>query len=253
MITPPRYDFLNSYVDSLTRDEALAWMASCIQSRRPHNITAINANKLWQMSKNERLAAFVKSSDLIIPEWAVVWGAEKLGVPLKAHIRGVMLLKSALPWAEERGYRPFFLGAKPDVIEQMVVGLKRNYPNLEVAGNHHGYFSIPAEHAKVRKLIQQSQADMLFVALGTPKQEFWIEENLTVINVPVAMGVGGSFDVIAGLKQDAPDWARGNGLEWIYRLVQDPKAYWKRYLVTNTWFVWQVIKACLRDTNIGVK
>jgi len=233
---------LNSYVDSLNIDTALDWMADGIQDRRPRRITATNANKLWRISQNERLAHFLKNSDLIIPEWAVVWGAGKLGISL-THVGGVMLLKASLPWAEEHGYRPFFLGAKPDIIAQMIAKLQQEYPKLNIAGHHHGYFSTPAEHVEVRTIIKNSHADMLFVALGTPKQEYWIEENLAEVNVPVAMGVGGSFDVIAGLKEDAPGWARGNGLEWIYRLAQDPKAYWKRYLITNTWFVWQVMKA----------
>lgn len=237
-----RYKFLGSPVHSITIGETLDWMEKRIILRDPHRITVINANKLWRISSDERLAVFLNNSDLILPEWAVVWGAGKLGVPL-THVGGVMLLKAALPWAEANGYRPFFLGAKPDIVEQMISKLQRDYPKLDIAGYHHGYFSTPAQHADIRKLIKDSQADMLFVALGTPKQEYWIEENLAEVNIPVAMGVGGSFDVIAGLKDDAPDWARGNGLEWIYRLVQDPKAYWKRYLITNTWFVWQVMKA----------
>lgn len=83
--------------------------------------------------------------------------------------------------------------------------------------------------------------DMLFVAMGSPKQEYWIEDHAKELGVPVAMGVGGSFDVLAGLKKDTPAWARGNGLEWLYRLMLEPKAYWKRYLICNPWFIWKVI------------
>ena len=111
-----RINFLGCPVDSITMAGALEWMAECIANRRSQTITAINANKLWQMSQNSRIDAFVRNSNLIIPEWAVVWGAARLGTPLKAHVGGFTLLKAAIPWAEEHGYRPFFLGAKPEVM-----------------------------------------------------------------------------------------------------------------------------------------
>jgi N-acetylglucosaminyldiphosphoundecaprenol N-acetyl-beta-D-mannosaminyltransferase len=238
-----RVEFLGWPVDSLTMGEALDWMADCIRDGHPHTITAVNANKLWLMSKHERLAKFVRRSDLVIPEWAVVWGSERLGTPLKAHVGGVMLLKESLPWAEEHGYRPYFLGAKPEVVQTLAGRLQEDYPGLLLAGFHHGYLQTQLDIQRVRDLIRGSQPDLLFVAMGTPRQEYWIEENLPDLGVPVAMGVGGSFDVIAGIKPDAPDWVRGKGLEWLYRLRQEPGAYWQRYLVTNPWFVWQVVKA----------
>ena len=244
-----RINFLGYPVDSLTISEALEWMGKRIQEGGPHTITAINANKLWLMAHHPRLERFVRQSDLIIPEWAIVWGAAQLGTPLKAHVGGVMLLKAAIPWAEENGYRIFFLGAKSAVIEEMVRKLEQAHPRLQIAGWHHGYLRTQEDHDRVRAQIQASQPDMLFVAMGTPKQEYWIEDNLPALGVPIAMGVGGSFDVLAGVKEDAPDWARGNGLEWLYRLAQEPRAYWRRYLKTNPWFVWQVMKHKFRKKN----
>ena len=241
-----RIKFLNCYVDSLTIPDALDWMAECIRTNQPHTITVLNANKLWLMSKNERLANFVRNSDLVIPEWAIVWGAAFLGMPLVAHVGGITLMRASLSWAEHHGYRPFFLGAKPKVIPILASKLAQDYPGLQVAGYHHGYINGQVEQYHVRELIQNSRPDLIFVAMGSPKQEFWIEENLPVLGVPVAMGVGGSFDVIAGLKKDTPDWARGRGLEWLYRLEQEPGAYWRRYLITNPWFVWQIFKSRMR-------
>jgi len=241
-----RIAFLNCYVDSLTISEALDWMAECIRQGSPHTITAINANKFWLMSKNERLANFVRNSDLVIPEWAVVWGAARLGSPLKSHVGGISLLKASLCWAEQHGYRPFFLGAKPEVAQAMENKLAQDYPGLQVAGYHHGYIANQVDLDQVKELIRMSRPDLLFVAMGTPKQEYWIEEHLPVLEVPVAVGVGGSFDIVAGIKKDTPNWARGRGLEWLYRLAQDPGAYWRRYLITNSWFVWQIVKASVR-------
>lgn len=236
-----RVSFLGCPVESMTLAEAVERVCALIQEKRPHRITALNANKLWQMAHNARLREIVVASDMVIPEYAIVWGAQLLGKPLRGHIGGIMLLQAMLPAMAERGIRPFFLGARAEIIEQMVARLHCAYPNLDIAGFHHGYFQ--DDEARVLALIEASRADVLVVAFGTPNQEYWIASHQIQLNVPVAMGVGGSFDVISGLKKDAPAWARSKGLEWLYRLAQDPSAYWKRYLITNTWFVWQVLKA----------
>lgn len=236
-----RQTFLGYVVDSLTMAEAIECVCELVREPRPHMITALNANKLWQMAHNERLREIVANSDLVIPEYAVVWGAAQLGQPLRGHIGGVMLLQALLPVMAERKLRPFFLGARPAVVQAMAGRLKRDFPTLEIAGYHDGYFR--ENEDKVLCQIAESKPDVLVVALGTPAQEYWIADHQERLRVPVAMGVGGSFDVISGFRKDAPNWARSKGLEWLYRLSQDPRAYWKRYLVTNTWFLWQVLKA----------
>lgn len=238
-----RKNFLGYPVDSLDLSDALNWMEDRIKLDTPSNISVINANKLWLMSKNPRLADYMRNSDLVIPEWAVYWGASKIGTPLKSPVYGVVLMKETLPWAEKKGFRPFFLGAKPEVVTALLNKLRSDYPDLHVAGAHHGYFRSQQENEQVVNQIRFSKPDVLFVALGSPRQEYWIQSNLPRIGVPVVMGVGGSLDVVAGLKRDTPNWARGHGLEWLYRLSQDPRAYWKRYVITNPWFVLQVYKA----------
>lgn len=237
-----RIQFLGCPVDSLDMNEALEWIEGRIRNRIPSQISVINANKLWQMRRDSRLANFIKNSALVIPEWAVYWGAKQLGTPLKAPVYGVVLLQAVLPWAEKKGFGIYFLGAKPEVIRALENQLRCTYPALKIAGLHHGYFRSYTENEAVCDAIIRSQADILFVAMGSPRQEYWIQENLSRVQVPVAMGVGGSFDVIAGLKPDTPAWARGHGIEWLYRLMQEPKAYWKRYMIVNPWFVWQVFK-----------
>ena len=237
-----RIEFLGCPVDNLTIGEALDWIDTRIKNTAPGKILVLNANKLWLMSKNSRLEQIVKKAELIIPEWAVFWGAKRLGTPLKACVFGIALAKETLQWAQLKGYRLFFLGAKPQVVETLVIKLQKEYPALQITGYHHGYLD-QAETRKVIAEINQAQPDVLMVAMGSPKQEYWISENFSEIHVPVSMGIGGSFDVLAGIKNDTPDWARGHGLEWLYRLLQDPKAYWKRYLITNSWIIWNVFKA----------
>jgi N-acetylglucosaminyldiphosphoundecaprenol N-acetyl-beta-D-mannosaminyltransferase len=236
-----RIEFLGCPVDNLTLGEVLDWMDTRIKNREPGKILVLNANKLWLMSRNSRLDQIMKKADLIIPEWAIYWGAKTLGVSLRACVFGIALAKATLPWAKAKGYRLFFLGARPEVVEKLAVKLHEEYPGLQIAGYHHGYLD-QAETQKVIVDINQTRPDVLLVAMGSPRQEYWMAENSKSLRVSICMGVGGSFDVLAGVKKDTPTWARGNGLEWLYRLSHEPKVYWKRYLICNPWFVWQVIR-----------
>ena len=242
-----RIDFLGCSVDSLDIQDALGWMTRRIEERNPGRIAVVNANKYWCISKDKKLRQFVQNAELVIPEWAVFWGAARLGTPLKSYVAGVALLQAAMPWAEQNGYRPYFLGAKPEVINALSERLKSNYPKLSPAGFHHGYLKTEEDHRIVQEDIRKSKPDMVFVAMGSPKQEYWMADNANDLGIPVCMGVGGSFDVLAGIKEDTPSWARGNGLEWLYRLSQEPKAYWKRYLVCNPWFVGRVFSAYVQS------
>ncbi len=240
-----RIVFLGCPVDNLCIEEALDWMYTRIKNNEPGKILVLNANKLWLMSKNPRLEQIVKKAELIIPEWAVFWGAKRLGTPLKACVFGIALARETLRWAQLKKFRLFFLGSKPQVVETLVTRLQKEYPVLQIAGYHHGYFD-HAETQAVIAEINQPRPDILLVAMGSPKQEFWISDNFSQFQVPISMGIGGSFDVLAGIKNDTPAWARGHGLEWFYQLLQNPKAYWKRYLITNSWIIWNVIKAIFR-------
>lgn len=244
-----RIHFLGCPVDNLDINDTLSWMELVIKKRVPSRISVVNANKFWQMSKDTKLTIFVKGSELIIPEWAVYWGAGVMGTPLKSPVYGISLVKAVLPWAEKKEFSIFFLGAKPEVLNSLESNLNKTFPLLKIAGLQHGYFKTEEENNNLLRKIKKCNPDILFVAMGSPRQEYWMFDNLNELNVPIAIGVGGSFDVIAGLKSDTPSWARGHGLEWIYRLSQDPKTYWKRYLITNPWFVWQIIK--LKFLKIG--
>jgi N-acetylglucosaminyldiphosphoundecaprenol N-acetyl-beta-D-mannosaminyltransferase len=228
-------------VDDLSMSEAVTCVEEFIHDGTPHQLTPVNANKLWQMDHHADLNEIVLSSSLILPEWAVVWAARVLRRPVRGHIGGIMLFERFLPVAASRGYRLFLLGARPAVVDALQRRLRDQFPNLRLAGFHHGYLSSDLE-SRVIAQIRESRPDFLLVAMGTPRQELWISRHTHELQVPVSMGVGGSFDVLAGLKPDAPAWARGHGLEWLYRLAHDPRNLWKRYLVTNPWFVYRVVR-----------
>ena len=228
-------------VDSLQMQEAIAFVDEMIAHGGWHMIVATNANKLWQAHRDARLAAILERAALVIPEWAAVWAAARLQTPVLGFIAGISLMRNLLPEAEHRGWRVFFLGARDAVIDRLIAKVSVDYPKLIIAGHHHGYFA-DEDSAAVTTAIRESRADLLFVAMGSPKQEYWLDEHGPLSDVKVALGVGGSFDVIAGLKKDTPDWARGRGLEWLYRLWLDPRNLWKRYLITNTWLLKSVIR-----------
>jgi N-acetylglucosaminyldiphosphoundecaprenol N-acetyl-beta-D-mannosaminyltransferase len=220
-------------------EETLDTIEEFICQGKPRQIVPVNAAKLWRMERDPRLKRIVETAALIIPEKAIVMASRVLGSPLKAHVGGITLLKRLLPVAASHGYRVYFLGARPEVVGGMVETLRRAYPALRICGWRDGYFGRD-QSAAVAERIREARPDLLFVALGTPTQEYWIAEHLAELGVPVCMGVGGSFDVLAGLKKDAPDWVRALALEWLYRLAQDPRNLWKRYLITIPWFCTRV-------------
>jgi N-acetylglucosaminyldiphosphoundecaprenol N-acetyl-beta-D-mannosaminyltransferase len=234
--------FLGCPVSRLSVSQTLEWMETAIAGKKPCQIAVVNANKFYLMSRDARLREIVRQSALVVPEWSVVWGAMKLGLPPLNHSGGILLAQKFIPYAARKGIRTYFLGARQETVEALVSKLKSDHPKLAIAGYHHGYLATPEIEASVIEDIRRSRPDVLFVAFGSPKQELWIDANMKSLDVPVSIGVGGSFDVLSGLKQDTPEWARGKGLEWLYRIAQNPRAYAKRYLVTNTWFVWQVLK-----------
>ena len=228
-------------------DQAIACMEAFIRESVPRHIAVINANKLWLMEKDRGVARVVQGASLFVPEKAVVMGIRAMGLGIAHHVGGIMLLKAFLPRAEERGYKLYFLGAKPGVIERIVSVLRHAYPRLRIVGSHHGYLR-PDDDQLLAAQIRQLRPDALFVAMGTPKQELWIAEHMRHLGVPVCMGVGGSFDVLAGIKKDTPSWVRALAMEWFYRLIQDPKNLWRRYLTTIPWFVGKVFRARVRKT-----
>jgi N-acetylglucosaminyldiphosphoundecaprenol N-acetyl-beta-D-mannosaminyltransferase len=247
-----RVDFLGCPVDNLRMEQAVANLEDFIFEGKPKYVAVINANKLWLMERDPRVAEAVGRASLFVPEKAIVIGSRVLGLGLRHHVGGIMLLKTFLPRAEEKGYRLYFLGAKAEVLELMICVLRQVYPRLQIVGWHHGYL-LPEDDCVVRKEILQVRPDVLFVAMGSPKQEFWITEHLAELGVPVCMGVGGSFDVLAGIKRDTPDWIRALAMEWFYRLTQDPKNLWRRYLITIPWFVKKVIRARTQKSFPGLR
>jgi N-acetylglucosaminyldiphosphoundecaprenol N-acetyl-beta-D-mannosaminyltransferase len=204
-----------------------------IRTGIPRQVITLNAEIIYQAQSNPDLLQLINQADLVTPDGAgVVWASRYLGRPVPARVTGIDLVLALGPVAEVKGYRLFLLGAAPGVAEEAGQKLQESYPKLVVAGAYHGYFQPGSpEEQQVLQMIRQAQPDLLLVALGAPRQEFWIRQHLAAgdLTVPVSIGVGGSLDVIAGRVERAPAWMRRCQLEWLGRLLREPRR-WRRML-----------------------
>lgn len=202
----------------------------------------VNAAKIVHAQKDEELRNAINNSDLVnIDGKPVVWALKLLGHKVPEKVSGVDLFIKLIELAQEKGYKPYFLGAKKEVLDQMINVIKEKYPEVKIAGYRDGYFKNEDEQA-IADEIKNSGTDMLFLGITSPKKELFLDKYTGYMCVPFSMGVGGSFDILSGKTKRAPVWMQNCGLEWFYRFLQEPGRMWKRYLVTNTLFIILVIK-----------
>lgn len=236
-------------IDNLTMTESLGRIEGFITSGRPHQHCAVNAAKLVALTKDPAYLDLVRQCDLVNADGqAVVWASRLLGTPLRERVAGIDLMERLLELAAAKGYRVYFLGARQEVLERTVAEATRRCPGLTVAGSHHGYFS-EAEEPRLLQTIKASRPDILLVAMGSPRKEYWLTRHLKDLGVPFGMGVGGSFDVVAGVTRRAPRWVQRLGMEWLFRLLQEPGRLWRRYLTTTPHFIWLTVKARMHRTT----
>lgn len=224
-------------IAAITLSEAVDQVAAAIAAKRNLQIGVVNAAKLVNMRRDPELRADVLACDLVLADgMAVVWASRVLGCKLPERVAGIDLMFGMLERGSVRGYRIFCLGATPEVLGRALAVFARDYPGVVIAGSHHGYFSEP-EEAAVAAQIDAAKADILIVAMTSPRKEQFIARWGGSLGVTVCHGVGGSLDVVAGKVQRAPAAWQRLGLEWLYRVKQEPRRLWRRYLVTNTMFV----------------
>ncbi len=229
-------------VDTLTMDETIQLIDRAIQEQRPIHHVAINAAKLVNAQKDFALKESIVNCDIINADGqAIVWASNFLKKPLPERVPGIDLMINLVKLARESGYRIFFLGAKEEIVKEVVNVYSRQYGKEIIAGYRNGYFT-KDEEEKVARQIADSNASILFVAMTSPKKEIFLNKYKSLIRVPFIMGVGGSFDVVSGFVKRAPLWMQNNGLEWFYRLLQEPRRMWKRYLVGNSEFIYLILK-----------
>lgn len=238
-----RIKILNTQIDNLSMKETLNKVSESIEQGKHLHHVVVNAGKIVDMQTNLQLRESVNESDIINADGqAVVWASKFLGKPLKERVAGIDLMTNLVELSNEKDYKIFFLGAKEEVVTSVVKIYSEKYsPNI-IAGYRNGYFK-KNDEKEIAKSIANSGANILFVAISSPIKEIFLFENRDLLkNVNFIMGVGGSFDVVSGKVKRAPKWMQKSGLEWFFRLIQEPKRMWKRYLLGNYKFISLVLK-----------
>lgn len=242
-MTEEKTPLLNTFYDDFSMEETLMRIKNSIETKNQLHHVVINAAKIVSLQKDLELRQSVNNSDIInLDGQAVVWAARFLNKPAKERVSGIDLMVNLVEMAAKNKYRIYLLGAKEEVVANLVNIYKKQYGPELIAGYRNGYFSKEDEKEVIDDIVR-TQPDMLFVAISSPKKEnllFQYKEKLNSIGF--IMGVGGSFDVLSGVTMRAPIWMQNIGMEWFFRFLQEPKRMWKRYLIGNSKFIYLVIK-----------
>ncbi len=241
-----RVDVLGCPVDALGLQATVDRCLELIQhADRPARQVSVNAAKLVESEKDERLRRFIHDSDIVSADGqSVVWASRLLGQRLPERVPGIDLMHELLAAAADRGLSVYLLGAREEVLHRALSRIRDSYPELRVAGARDGYFE-PEEEGEIANQIRQAGPDLLFVAMSSPLKERWLDRNLERTGVRFAMGVGGAIDVVAGERARAPRWMQRMGLEWAFRLAQEPRRMLSRYAVGNAKFAWLLVRELL--------
>jgi N-acetylglucosaminyldiphosphoundecaprenol N-acetyl-beta-D-mannosaminyltransferase len=216
-------NILGAPVAKLTMEETIDFLEAMLEKGKPGQIVTANAEILYKASRNPAHLSILRNAALVTADGSgALWASKYLGDPIAERVTGVDLFQAILPLAAERQWSVYFLGAEQAVLDLMIQKIREQYPELPVAGQRNGYFSRD-EQQDLADEIHDSRARILFVAMGFPRQEEFIARYLDSMGVSLAIGVGGSFDVLAGKAPRAPDWFVRHGLEWLYRLFKEPR------------------------------
>ncbi len=231
-----RVNLLDMWIDKVDVRNAVARIDAFVRSGRPHQVMTVNVDFLRLGLENRAFHHLINTADLTVPDgMPLLWGAKLLGDPLPERVTGVELIGECAGLSAEQGHTIFLLGAGPGVAEEAATVLRARYPGARIVGAYAPPTAgvDPEEDERTVRLVQEMRPDILFVAFGAPKQDEWIRQNMRRLDVPVCMGVGGAFDMLAGRVRRAPAWMQQSGLEWAYRLAQEPTRLWKRYLIDD--------------------
>ena len=246
-----RIEIMGCPMDVATMNDTVNSIDKLISKDQFTQHVVVNVAKLVNMQSNQELNTSVRECDIInIDGMGIVLGARILGFNIPERIAGIDLFLELITMSSKRNYSIYLLGSKEEVVKETATKLSLLHPNLKIAGFHHGYFW--ENEKKVVEKIHASGAKLLFVAITSPKKENFINQWKEKLGVTFVMGVGGTFDVVSGKVNRAPLWMQKYGLEWFFRIIQEPRRMWKRYLVTNIKFFFLVLKYIFKK-NIKTK
>jgi N-acetylglucosaminyldiphosphoundecaprenol N-acetyl-beta-D-mannosaminyltransferase len=250
---PMRRDMLGIGIDALTMTQAIGRCTDAVEHGHYLSVGVVNAAKVVAMRRDGRLRRAVAGCGLVLADGqSVVWASRLLGAPLPERVAGIDLFHELLREAADRSYRVYFLGARPEVLPRMLAQARHRYPSLVIAGARDGYFD-ETDAPAVTAAICGADPDLLFLGMSSPKKEVFLSQWGARTGASVVHGVGGSFDVLAGVTRRAPAWLQNIGLEWLYRAVQEPARLGRRYLTTNAAFMTLVARelTAKADRNAG--
>jgi N-acetylglucosaminyldiphosphoundecaprenol N-acetyl-beta-D-mannosaminyltransferase len=246
---PSAFRLPRFFVDRMTMDETVHWVVTALRQtvlRKPLLIVGPNAQLATLAERDERFSEALLAADLSVADGvSVMWASRLFGCPVPERVTGGELMERLCAEAAIHGFTVFFLGGLTGAAEEAAARLSRRYPGLKVAGTWcppRGFESDPAETERIRQRIAQASPDLLCVAFGAPKQEIWMHEHCPTLPIRAAIAVGGALDTQAGMRHRAPEWTHRPGLEWLYRLLREPRRLWRRYLIGNPHFVYLILR-----------
>lgn len=236
-----KFNILKTQISAIDMDDACSLVEEALRCRQKIYVCVCPVSTIMECKKDERVLLSVNSADLATPDgMAVVWIGKALGHKNIRRVYGPELMQEVCGISGKSKYKNYLYGSSPDVLNKLKMRLEERYPGLVINGS----FSPPfrqltrEEDEKIIDEINRSNPDIVWVGLGSPKQDLWMYEHRARINAPVMVGVGAAFDFLAGVKPQAPRWIRDNGFEWLFRLITEPKRLWRRYLVNYPLFVY---------------
>jgi N-acetylglucosaminyldiphosphoundecaprenol N-acetyl-beta-D-mannosaminyltransferase len=244
----PRVPILGVNVSAITMDDALQAVAGWVSARAPHYVCVTPAHSVMECHDHPDLRAIYNASGLTTPDgMAIVWLLKWKGQKNVSRVYGPDLLLALSEYGVSRGYRHYFYGGAPGVAERLAGLLAQRFPGLCVAGIESPPFrpATDQEDLETIERIRSAQPDVVWVGIGSPRQERWMADHLEKFAVPALIGVGAAFDFLSGSKKQAPRWIQRSGLEWFYRFLQEPRRLFRRYILGYPRFVWLVLKEVL--------
>ena len=246
-----RVKIMGCPVDCMDMQETIEKVEGYIRNKEMCQHVVVNVSKFVEMRNNPEYKRIISQCDIINADgMPLVWASKLLGKSLPSRVAGVDLFQELVRVCSVKGYKPFFFGAKELIVKDVVKRFTQKYPDLNVAGYRNGYFD-EDEAPQIVESIKKSGADMLFVGFSSPMKENFLNKWMPIMQVPFCMGVGGGFDIVAGKTKRAPLWMQNVGLEWLYRIYQEPRRMWKRYAKTNPVFCWLLAKEILKNRIIN--
>ncbi len=248
-----RISFLGLEFDNVDMKEALSRIEQFIQLKKPSHIFTPNVALLVWARKDPFLRHAYNSCDLLTVDGMAIYYALRLvGTPVKESLSASVLFHPLLRLSQEKEYKIYMVGAREEVVKKAVHNLGEEFPGLRIVGHHHGFFDTAAPPEELIRDIREKEPDIMLVGMSSPHKERFITVGMQNLCVPVSLAVGGMFDIAAGEAKFAPVWIRKLCLEWLYRLAQEPRRMWKRYLTTNSVFLWLLLRVVIKVRILDV-